>query len=383
MKGYWLTIVPVMALFFVLGAYAQQAPQNPVPLGLPPLPEKIGNPQTPEKIALGDKLFNDTRFSSTGEVSCATCHAPEKAFTDSPLKTSEGINKLTGTRNAPTVINAAYFDKQFWDGRSPDLEDQSLHPFINPVEQGLKDHQPILDIVRSDPEYTVAFQKVFGKTGDGITMTEVTQAIAAFERTILSGNSPFDRWYFKGESEALTAQQKRGFDIFVNQGRCVSCHVVEQTQALFTDNLFHNIGVGINNIQGEVPRLAGAYLHAKATLSEVDVQILSDQKTSELGRFAITKNFNDLGSFKTPTLRNVAVTAPYMHDGSIANLRDVVVHYNNGGVTNEGDYVNDFLSGGIRPLNLADDEIDDLVAFMEALTSPEFVTAAQPAGNKK
>jgi cytochrome c peroxidase len=127
------------------------------PLGLPPVPVPEDNPQTPAKIALGDKLFHDERFSSTGDVSCATCHDAEKAFTDSPLKVSEGINKLTGTRNAPTVLNAVYMRSQFWDGRSPSLEDQALHPFLNPVEMGLKDHQPILEIVRTDPEYVTTF----------------------------------------------------------------------------------------------------------------------------------------------------------------------------------------------------------------------------------
>jgi cytochrome c peroxidase len=380
MKGYCLAALLLVALAGVLALQAGESQSPSPPLGLPPLPAVADNPQTPEKVALGEKLFNETRFSSTGEVSCATCHDPKKAFTDSPLKTSEGIKKMTGTRNAPTVINALYFDKQFWDGRSPSLEDQALHPFINPVEQGLPDHQPILDIVRSDPEYASAFKTVFGKSGDEITMTEVTQAIAAFERTIVAGNSPFDRWYFGGDSEAMTVAQKRGFDIFVNEGRCVSCHVVEQTQALFTDNRFHNIGVGINRIQKDVPGLAGEFLHAEATLSEVDVKVLSDKRTSELGRFAISRDFDDLGGFKTPTLRNVAVTAPYMHDGSLATLRDVVVHYNNGGVTNAGDPVNDFLAGGIRPLNLTDKDIDDLVAFMEALTSPEFEDAGKSTG---
>jgi len=342
-----------------------------------PYPQE--NPQTPEKIALGEKLFNDTRFSTTGEVSCATCHAVEKAFTDSPLSVSEGINKLTGTRNAPTVINSVYFETMFWDGRSPSLEDQALHPFVNPVEMGLEDHQPILKIVRSDPEYVKAFNTVFGKTGDAITMTEVTQAIAAFERTQVAGNSPFDRFYYGGEENALTEQQKRGFDLFVNKGRCVSCHVIEQTQALFTDKRFHNIGVGINDIQNDVPALAGEFLKAEVTASEVDVKVLTDKRTSELGRFAVTRGFDDLGAFKTPTLRNIAVTAPYMHDGSVKTLADAVVHYNNGGVTNEGDPVNDFLSGGIRPLNLTDEEIDDLVAFMEALTSPEYAHLAEKA----
>jgi cytochrome c peroxidase len=366
-------------LLAAAGVLSDAGQEQSAPLGLPPVPIPENNPQTPEKIALGEKLYNETRFSTTGDVGCFTCHDPVKAFTDSPLKTSEGINKLTGTRNSPTVINSAYFTTQFWDGRSPDLEDQALHPFINPVEHGLKDHQPILKIVRKDPEYAEAFKAVFGKKGKEITMREVTLAIAAFERTVISGDSPFDRYYFAGKEDALTEQQKRGFELYLNQGRCVSCHVIEQTQALFTDNRFHNIGVGINNIQDDIPQLASEFLEADRTLTEVDVEVLTDPRTSELGRFAISHGFDDLGSFKTPTLRNVAVTAPYMHDGSIETLEDVMVHYLNGGVTEAGDPVNDFLSGGIRPLDLDTDQIEDLVAFMEALTSPEFEPSADEA----
>jgi cytochrome c peroxidase len=369
----------------VLGAVVALGTGTPpaaAPLGLPQVPIPADNPQTPEKIALGEQLFHDMRFSKTGDVSCATCHDAEKAFTDSPLKTSEGIEKLTGTRNAPTVVNAAYFATQFWDGRSPSLEDQALHPFLNPVEMALDSHQPILDIVRTDPDYVEAFQQVFGKTGDEITMDEVTKAIAAFERTQIAGDSPFDRWYYGGDASALTEQQQRGFELFINQGRCVSCHVIEQTQALFTDNRFHNIGVGINDVQSDVPDLASEFIRADLELAEVDVKVLGDARTSELGRFAVTTGFDDLGSFKTSTLRNIAVTAPYMHDGSLETLRDVVVHYNNGGVTNEGDTVNDFLSGGIRPLDLNDDQIDDLVAFLESLTSPQFAALAEAAGGE-
>ncbi len=384
MKRILFAVLLGAGLLVVAGVLGDAGQEDMTPLGLPPVPIPGDNPQTPEKIALGDKLFHDKRFSTTGEVSCSTCHEKEKAFTDSPLQTSEGIEKKTGTRNAPTVVNSAYFASQFWDGRSPSLEDQALHPFINPVEMGLADHQPILEIVRSDPDYVAAFADIFGVSGGTITMDEVTKAIAAFERTQIAGDSPFDRWYYGGEAGALTEQQVRGFDLFVNQGRCLSCHRVEQTQALFTDNRFHNIGVGINTIQNDVPELAGKFLEADLTLAEVDIEVLSDARTSELGRFAISREFDDLGSFKTPTLRNVEATAPYMHDGSVATLRDVVVHYNNGGVTNEGDPVNDFLSGGIRPLNLEDDQIDDLVAFMEALTSPQFAElAATTAGGEK
>jgi cytochrome c peroxidase len=375
----------VAAAGVLLGALLVQggvAQTTSPPLGLPPVPSPEDNPQSAAKIALGDALFHEVRFSSTGDVSCATCHEREKAFTDSPLKVSEGIAKLTGTRNAPTVLNAAYMKTQFWDGRSPSLEDQALHPFVNPVEMGLADHEPILRIVRTDPEYVTAFENVFGSSGDAITMKEVTQAIAAFERTQVFGNSPFDRWFYGGEEGALTDAQERGYQIFISQGRCVSCHVIEQTQALFTDNRFHNIGVGINNIQEDIPALSKEFLLAEATMTEVDVQVLTDARTSELGRFAVTRGFDDLGAFKTPSLRNVADTAPYMHDGSIATLSEVVVHYKNGGVTDEGDPVNDYLSGGIRPLDLTDEEIDDLVAFMEALTSPEVADLAMKTATK-
>lgn len=375
-----LTVAVAAGLMLAASALAGDMPGGSPALGLPPVPIPADNPQTPEKVALGEKLFNDKRFSTTGEVACANCHKEEAAFTDSPLKTSEGINKLTGTRNAPTVVNSAYFDTMFWDGRSPSLEDQSTHPFLNPVEMGLADHQPILKIVRSEPEYVAAFKTVFGKTGDAVTMDEVSKAIASFERTKVSGNSPFDRWYFGGEEGAMTDAQKRGFKLFVNEGRCVSCHVVEQTQAIFTDNRFHNIGVGVNRIQNDIPELAGEFVKVKS-VEEVDRKVLSDKRTSELGRFAVTTGFDDLGAFKTSTLRNVELTAPYMHDGSLKTLKEVMDHYNNGGVTKKGDHVNDFLSSGIRPLNLTEAQVDDLVEFMKALTSPEIAKlAAKQAG---
>lgn len=359
-------------LMILLAASTSPALSAATPLGLPSVPVPANNPMNDAKVALGNKLFNDKRFSATGEVSCSTCHDQSKALTDSPLKTSEGINKLTGTRNAPTVANAAYFTRLFWDGRSPDLEDQAQHPFVNPVEMGLPDHEPILKIVRSDPTYLELFQQAFGRTGEQITMTEVKQAIAAFERTLIYGDSPFDRWYFGGDKSAISESAARGFQVFLAEGRCVSCHTIEQDHALFTDNRFHNIGIGINAIQNDVPRLAGSFLAAKARGIDVDKAVLSDKKTSELGRFAITDTLDDMGAFKTSTLRNIAVTAPYMHDGSLATLRDVVDHYNNGGVTNKDDPVNDFLSGGIRPLNLTEQQINDLIAFLESLTSPEF-----------
>jgi len=340
------------------------------PLGLPPVPIPENNPITSEKVTLGDKLFHDTRFSTTGEVSCATCHDRAKGFADG-LPVSEGINKLKGTRNAPTVINAAYLKAQFWDGREPTLEAQSAQPFLNPVEMGLKDHEPILKIVRTDREYVDLFKKAFRKSGDQITMTEVEQALGTFQRTLIGGDSPFDKYYFGGDDKAMSPAAIRGLDVFVNQGRCVSCHVIEQTQALFTDNRFHMIGVSANQMPRDLDELSAAVEDVKQ--KGTDIAVLTNPKTSSLGRYAVTRDLTDIGAFRTPTLRNIELTAPYMHDGSHKTLEEVVQFYNNGGRMNESDPLPELLSGGIRPLNLTEEQQADLVEFMKALTSPQFV----------
>lgn len=339
-------------------------------LGLPQLTIPKDNPMSKEKVALGKKLFEDIRFSSTGQVSCATCHDEAKAFTDQ-LVVSEGINGLKGTRNAPTVLNAAFNETQFWDGRSPTLEDQSRHPFVNSVEMGLKNHEPILEIVRTDPEYVKAFKNVFKKSGKEIKIEHVTMAIGAFERTVIGGNSRFDQWYYAGE-KSLSDSELRGFQAFIGNGRCVSCHAIEESSGLFTDHRFHTIGVGINRVPKEdVERLVAEFLRSNYNREEVDEKVLKDLKTSELGRFAVTKNQNDIGAFKTSSLRNIDLTAPYMHDGSLKTLEDVVEHYDRGGASSDKEVITPFLSGGIRPLNLTAQEKKDLVAFMKALTSTE------------
>jgi len=351
------------------GLLATWAIAAEAPLGLPPVPIPGDNPVTPEKVGLGEKLFNDTRFSSTGEVSCAKCHKKEMVFTDG-LSVSEGINELTGTRNAPTVVNAVYFLSQFWDGREPTLEAQSGQPFLNPVEMGLKSHDPILQIVRTDPDYIELFQKAFGKPAEQITMEEVQKALASFERTLIAGDSPFDRYFYGGEKTAMSPAAIRGLEVFQGQGRCVSCHVIEQTQALFTDNRFHNIGVAAHRMPTNLDELGTAVSEVKEM--GTDIAVLSNPKTESLGRFAVTHELSDLGAFKTSTLRNIELTAPYMHDGSLETLEKVVQFYNNGGGLEETDPVPELLDGGIRPLNLSEQQQADLVEFMKSLTSPQF-----------
>jgi len=343
------------------------------PLGLPPVPIPADNPQTPARIQLGDRLFHDTRFSADGKVSCATCHAQDKAFTDN-LPVSKGFNNLTGTRNAPTVINSAYMKTLFWDGREPDLEGQAKQPPVNPVEGGLADHAPLLEVIRGDPDYVTAFRSVFGVGADAIDMDHVAMAIASFERTVVAGNSPFDRYYYGGDRQAMSPAGIRGLELFTGKARCVSCHTIEQTQALFTDNRFHNIGVGFRTLHGKEQQTVKQFLKSKRGGADVDITVLTRKTMSELGRFAVTENITEIGAFKTPTLRNIEKTAPYMHDGSLATLEDVVDFYNNGGRDRASAPLSGFMSGGIRPLDLDRAEKKDLVEFMKALTSPQLDT---------
>lgn len=328
--------------------------------------EPKDNPTTPAKIALGDKLFNDKRLSSNGKVACATCHEAAKAFTDGkPL--AEGVGKTQ--RNSPTVINALFNSSQFWDGRAPSLEEQAKLPITNPVEMGLKDGAAAETIVRSlGSEYAPLFRQAFGD--DAISFDRIAQAIASFERTKVSSPAPFDR-YLQGDGKAISASAKRGWMLFNGQGRCISCHGMNPTLSFFTDNKFHNIGVAAHRHDFvDLAKRAVEQLD-KGDVESIDRLAIEVPGFTELGRFLVTKNPADIGGFKTPSLRNIAVTGPYMHDGSMATLWDVMDHYNKGGTANP------FLDGGMHRLALGEPQIDDLVAFMETLTSPEYAPAAK------
>ena len=315
------------------------------PLGLPPVPIPPDNPPTEETIALGRRLYYDPGLSVDGTVSCATCHAPNLGFADGKAH-SNGVDGKLGTRSAPTVVNAAYNTLQFWDGRSASLEKQAEGPMANPVEMG-HTLEGVVKFAQSDPTYRELFAKAWGT--EQITIDLVTKSIASFERTVVIGDSPFDRFYYGGDKKALSLAAQRGLKLFVDpkKGNCSVCHVIGKKYALFTDNKFHNIGVGADT--------SGNF--------------------ADVGLYAQSKNIADMGAFKTPTLRNIAQTAPYMHDGSLATLKDVVDHYVGGGTSNP------HLDKEIHALDfLTFNERADLKAFLESLTGTLPTNVDSPAG---
>ena len=322
--------------------------QIPAPLGLPPVPIAADNPPTEETIALGRRLYYDTALSVNSTVSCASCHMPAMGFSDGK-RVSNGVGGKEGVRNSPTVLNAAYLSLQFWDGRAPSLEKQSEGPVANPVEMA---HSPkgVVQRLSQDPSYVAAFEQAFGP--GPITYEKVEKCIASFERTVVSGDSAFDRYYYGHDQSAMTAAQIRGFEVFHNpkKGNCESCHSVGEKYALFTDNKFHNIGVGF---------VGGV--------------------TADKGRYVVTHDARDTGSFRTPTLRNVELTAPYMHDGSLKDMKQVMDFYIGAGNSNP------YLDKEIHSLDfLTRQERDDLLEFMRALngTIPPNVGPPDVAGTQ-
>jgi len=327
-------------------------------LGLPAVKIPTDNPQTPEKIALGKALFNDKRLSADGTVGCRHCHQPDQAFTDG-LPVAIGINGKQGVRNSPTLMNVAYLQTLFVDGRADSLEQQALGPLLNPVEHGLKDQHQLLELILRDDHYRQQLQQIFSITVEQIDVSHIAKAIASYERTLIAGNTAFDRYFFGRERSQLSASAARGLRLFRRKGNCANCHEISWNQALFTDNRFYNIGVGIQLVQSQLDDFI--QFVNQGNHSE-DFSLTAEQR-SALGRFNITHFVADIGKFKTPTLRNIARTAPYMHDGSLATLEEVVDYYNKGG------HKNRFLDPAIFPLHLSQQEQHDLVEFMKTLSS--------------
>ena len=347
---------------------AAGAPPGVDPLAWSKIYLTPGNEPTADRIALGRKLYFDTRLSKDGTVACATCHDVSRGFADH-RNVSEGVGDHLGRRSAPTTMNAALFQSMFWDGRAASLEEQARLPILNPVEMGHPDAASAMAAIGSDPAYQDLFQKAYGRAP---SYEDLGRAIASFERTLIFLDAPFDR-FAAGDARAISPAAKRGFALFNGKARCVSCHMINATNPLGTDNLFHNIGVSARKQNFEaLAQQAVRALQAGSGAEAVDKLALQTDM-SELGRFIVTKNRGDIGAFKTEQLRNIGITAPYMHDGSLSTLWDVLDHYNKGGETNP------YLDGGIEPLNLSEDEINDVVAFLFSLTDTRFARENETA----
>jgi len=334
-------------------AMAESVTAHP-PLGLPALPVLSAVP--PELLTLGSRLFFDRRLSADGSVSCATCHIPEKAFSDN-RSLAQGNGDAMGTRNTPSLLNVAYQRSLFWDGRRQSLEQQAGDPLFNPREHGLANVQTLIQIVESEPAYQSVIASSLGTNRPDQIVGQLAKALAAFERTLIAGDSLFDRYYYGGEATALSPAAQRGFVLFAGRAQCVTCHSLGPEGTLFTDGEYHSTGVGTRTIAGTA--LGALSLRvASASSSERDAMLAIDSDVAALGRFVVTRKPADIGKYKTPSLRNVALTAPYMHDGSVATLVDAV---------NVELYYRSLQSP--RPVILTDEEKFDLVAFLRSLTS--------------
>ena len=349
-----LVALALAVLALAPAALAQEV-ALPVPDGVLPPEVPADNPVTAAKVELGRKLYFDARLSKDDTVSCATCHDPRSGFAE-PKPVSTGVGGAQGVRNAPTVLDAAFLREQFWDGRAPTLEAQAVQPIVNPVEMAMPDHAAVEAKLRGIPEYGPLFQKAFGDPK--ITIARVAQAIASFERTLLSLDAPIDH-FLAGDTKAISDAAKRGWELYNGKARCSSCHAHASAFPLFTDEKYHNIGVAAKAVDFEsLARQVEGHPENLAALAH-------EPHLNQLGRFLVTKQRQDIGAFKTPQLRNVALTAPYMHDGSEKTLADVIAFYDRGGNPNP------WLDGGMRPLALTDREKADLVALLETFTSSD------------
>ena len=359
------TILVTAAVAALSTAASAPVPKS-LPRGVSPVLYELavpaGSEPTPEKVALGEKLFNDKRISVNDKVSCATCHDPAEGFVDhKPLAEGVAAPAKRTQRNSPTVLNAMFNAVQFWDGRAPSLEEQAKLPILNPIEMGQKSSDDVVNKLRGIAEYRTAFQQVFSHE---LTYDDVASAIAAFERTQYAGDAPFDR-FVAGDEKAIDDSARRGWGLFNGKGRCNNCHAFSTVSPLFSDQKFHNIGIAAHKTDFiGLARKATAIVRG-GDLKQID-ELAIQTDLSELGRFLVTRSSNDIGAFKTPGLRNIAITSPYMHDGSFATLWDVMDHYNKGGVPNPN------LDGGMQRLGLTEAEIDDMVSFMGSLTSAKF-----------
>ena len=340
-----------------------KAPQ----FGLPKLTIPVDNPLTRDTIALGRKLFYDRRLSFNNTVSCALCHIPEQGFTSHEMATAVGVEGRTVRRNSPSLYNVGYAALLFQDGRENRLEQQVWGPLLARNEMANPSVGHVIDKLNADPEYPGLFLRAFGKKPG---METLGMALASYQRTLRAADSPFDRWYFGKQAEALDTPAIKGFFLFTGKAGCSQCHTLNPRYALFSDSLRHNTGTGYAET---LPKSQGKrrITVAPGVFLDVDsqaIQAFMPPPIPDMGYYEISQNPGDRWAYKTPSLRNIALTAPYMHDGSIGTLAGVVDFYNQGGIPNEN------LSPAIRPLGLTDNEKSDLLSFLQSLTSPHVKT---------
>jgi cytochrome c peroxidase len=338
------------------------ANMDPPPLGLPSVPVRVDNPITPAKIELGRLLFFDRRLSHNNTISCAMCHVPEQGFSSNEMATAVGIEGRTVRRNSPTIYNVAYLERLFHDGRETTLEQQVWGPLLAQNEMGNPSVGRVVEQVSAVPQYREMFARAFNDRQ--VSMETIGMALASYERALVSANSAFDRWYYGKNNEAMSEEQKAGFKVFSGKAGCSGCHQVNKQHALFSDNLLHNTGIGYQRSMAQKPEQASVLIAPgeQITIQSDSVAESSEPVASDLGLYEITENPADRWKYRTPSLRNIALTAPYMHDGSISTLAEIIEFYNQGGIDNE---LRDPL---VRPLNLSKEEASQLLAFLNALT---------------
>jgi cytochrome c peroxidase len=361
----------VMVWLWPAAVAAAPPAADTMPLGLP----RLAAPPAAQ-VALGRALFFERRLSVNGTLSCAMCHVPEQAFTSNELRTSVGMEGVSLRRSAPTLLNVAYVQRLFHDGRAGSLEAQALMPMLHPDEMANASLADVMARLSRWPEYRVLFRRAFESARP--TPQRAATALAAYERTLLAGDSPFDRWRYGGQADALTPQQRRGFELFVAQG-CVACHPVGEKDALFTDQGFHNVGVQMRSrARAQHDQRVELVPGVDALMSPADLRRVGVPDAADAGRQEVTGRAADARAFRTPSLRNVALTAPYMHDGSIDTLEDVVDHYAAGGWPADPQQ-----DPRIRPLPIGPDDRAALVAFLRALTSPRLPDCANAAPDRR
>ncbi len=343
-----LIFLYLLVVFFSLEVFASEKIKKKIePLPLVPVPKN--NPMNQEKIELGKKLFFDRRLSGDGTTSCASCHDPEKAFTDAS-EISLSYPTTRNFRNAPTLINSAYAKYLFWDGRVKTLEEQAEFPIMSSFEMN-QNLDFLEEEIRIVPEYREAFKRIFGQD---VNIKLIAKAIAAFERTLISKNAPIDR-YLRGDKNALTSEAKKGLEIFTGKGKCIDCHYGHY----LSDQKFHALMVPEN------PKYANEdkFIVTRRYVAKINKYPDYMNVKEDLGRYFKTKKIKDYKAFKTPTLREIAKTAPYMHNGIFKNLDEVIDFFNNGG--GQG-------NKALKPLNLTEEEKRALKTFLvEALTGED------------